>query len=237
VGDQPGVFGTPWHYKKDALVNGSEFVGVGALPYLTRTLGVQRGGSPERDLYLEYKTEMHTADGVKPLPPAFGLSGCGLWILNTRGGGVWTPDQAEFAAVQHSWVREEWLRGSLARHWLQMLREDIPALRPAIAAVLGPSQPRGARILAPGEDVLMRFGPVSVGGRLRIEAEGGQDELLLVTRFEVGNESRLLGGPSPAANISGTEVGFVRAGAVATICLRNYGSAEKRVAVTHPGMN
>jgi hypothetical protein len=123
------VFGVPRELLRHAEVSGRPFVGLIALPYMTRALSMRGGGSPEHDLYAEYPNEMMTEGGVLPLPDAPGLSGSGLWRVNPMPGGVWTPDRAKLVAVQHSWSQNGgYLRGTLMRHWLQMLREDVPEL-------------------------------------------------------------------------------------------------------------
>jgi hypothetical protein len=135
--DSPAyVFGAPWEYKQDSEVGGLPFHRIGALPYLTRTVDVKDGRAPERSLFVEYKGEMKTAEGTKPLPNAHGLSGSGLWVVNPQRAAIWTPDLAQFAAIQHAWARGEHLSGTLVREWLQMLREDIPDVSSAIDPLL-----------------------------------------------------------------------------------------------------
>jgi hypothetical protein len=104
---------------------------------MTRTVATpagQENGGPS--LYVEYPREMMTAEGVKQLPRAPGLSGSGLWTVNPRVGGIWTPDMAKLVAIQRSWTEWEWLRGTLIREWLTMIREDLPELAGEIDPVL-----------------------------------------------------------------------------------------------------
>ena len=119
------------------LRDGGKFLAMGALPYLTRTIEVQPTGTADLDIFVEYR-ELFTADGAGKVPKAHGLSGSGLWLVNPRQDGVWTPDLAKLVAIQHSAFGDppEYLRGTLIREWLKMLQEDIPELASAIEPVL-----------------------------------------------------------------------------------------------------
>ena len=128
------VFGQAADYIKHDTIKGAPYLGLKALPFLTDTIATPAGCSP-RDLYVGYPTQMHTAEGMKPLPRAPGLSGSGMWVVNPRKEGVWTPDLAQITAVQQSWYEFEWLRGTPMREWLQLVRDDIPELAPEIVTV------------------------------------------------------------------------------------------------------
>ena len=130
------VFGAPAQFTRVSQRKGQPRLGVLALPFLTRAIPLQGSGTVGHDLYVEYLREMLTADGPKPMPAAPGLSGSGLWRVNPNAHGIWSPDSAQLVGVQHSWREHEYLRGTLMRHWLTMVREDIPELSSAIDRVL-----------------------------------------------------------------------------------------------------
>jgi hypothetical protein len=116
-------------YEPHGPVNGEPFVGLMAFPFLTRT--VERPDSEPADsqnVYLEYPESMFTAEGVRPTPDPEGLSGSGMWLVNPKTNGLWTPDAAKLVAVQECAPKRRWLRGTPIRAWLQMVREDIPDL-------------------------------------------------------------------------------------------------------------
>ena len=131
------VFGAPVALAKLTQLEGKPFLGIGALPYLTRAIPAPPGqGSPEHDVCVEYLSEMETAEGTVPMPPAPGLSGSGLWRVNPSGSSIWSPDSARLVAVQQSWMPDQYLRGTRIGDWLKMVREDIPELASEIDLVL-----------------------------------------------------------------------------------------------------
>lgn len=130
------VFGQPAEYlNPNCTFQGKPLLGLSALPFLTATIPTPEGCQPE-DLYVHYPNAMNTAEGAKALPVAEGLSGCGIWVVNPREGGVWTPDRAQLAAVEGSWFEFEWLRGTPMREWLRLVRDDIPELAAEIDPLL-----------------------------------------------------------------------------------------------------
>jgi hypothetical protein len=135
IPDNAYVLGTPWDMTKRTALNGRPFFVIGAFPYLTRTRVKNYDGSAAHDLYLEYVSNENPASGRK-LPKAPGMSGCGMWLINSRSDALWTPEHARLVAVQRSWREGEYLRGTLIRHWLEMMRDDIPALAKYIDPVL-----------------------------------------------------------------------------------------------------
>lgn len=101
-------------------------VGLAPLPYLTKTV---ESDNPMLSLCVEYPLEMMTAEGIKPTPDPKGISGGGIWLVNAGTDGIWSPDQAQLAAVERSWSKKgRFLRGNLMGEWLRMVREDIPDL-------------------------------------------------------------------------------------------------------------
>jgi len=88
---------------------------------------------------LEYPKDINedVPDGfLKQVPKAVGLSGGGIWKVNPRADGIWSPDAAQLVAIQYSWSEvDRWLRGTLIREWLQMLRADLPELATVIDPV------------------------------------------------------------------------------------------------------
>lgn len=74
------------------------------------------------------------------MPEAPGLSGSGLWTVKPKKDAIWSPDHAQLVAVQRSWSENKrYLRGTLVREWLKMLREDIPSLASKIDPILATS--------------------------------------------------------------------------------------------------
>ncbi len=121
------VFGQPGEFlRHDALPDGSPILGLKPHPYLTETIAPPVTGSPS-DVYLAYPREMQTAAGARQAPEAPGMSGSGVWLVNSSATRVWSPDRAELVAVQRTWREYEYLRCSPMLAWLEMLREDIPA--------------------------------------------------------------------------------------------------------------
>ena len=112
---------------------------------ISRTTGAKVPADWDYDVFLDYPdAPRHEVPDhwLKRVPRAGGMSGCGIWTVRPTSAAVWSPEYAGLAAVQHSWHSEErWLRGTLIRHWLEMVREDIPALAPEIDAHL-----RGERV-------------------------------------------------------------------------------------------
>lgn len=127
--------GQPYEYMKRGSINGVPAVGLSPLPYLAKTV---RSDDPEHQLCIYYPTEVFTLEYKKAAPDPRGVSGCGLWLLNPTVDGIWTPDRAQLAGIEHGWLEESGcLTGTLMRHWLQMVREDIPELAQVIDPVLG----------------------------------------------------------------------------------------------------
>jgi hypothetical protein len=121
------VYGQPADYVRLEPVREATFLGLKALPFLTHTIAPPEPHEPDA-LYFDYPAQMHSAEGVKGMPKAPGLSGSGMWVVNPRADGVWTPDLAQLAAVQGSWLPFEWLCGTPMREWLALVRDDIGEL-------------------------------------------------------------------------------------------------------------
>jgi hypothetical protein len=124
------VVGAPWELRRK--FEADRRFGVRALPFLTEVIEQQSSGRAEHDLYIGYPREMMTEEGPRPLPKAPGLSGSGVWSLGPPMNEIWSPDSARLVALQRSWLEYEYLRCTLIRDWLTMVREDIPELAPEI---------------------------------------------------------------------------------------------------------
>lgn len=135
--DQPMyLLGQPSEFIKSLTIQGKPVVGLRALPIFVPTVDVQAGGDPARDIYLMYPERLPTTHGTMELPRAFGLSGSGIWAVNPRSDGFWSPDMAQLVAIQRSWREWEWLRGTYVSEWLLMVKEDVPELASLIEPVL-----------------------------------------------------------------------------------------------------
>jgi hypothetical protein len=127
--DRRGHKGKPWY-----LIN--------AIGYLTQ---VRKGtnaasASPEHDVFLDWPDDVNEeapSGWLKQTPNAPGLSGAGIWQVNTHSKQLWSPESARLVAIECSWSREyRWLRGTLVGHWLKMVAEDLPQLAAVIEPVL-----------------------------------------------------------------------------------------------------
>ena len=93
------------------------------------------------DIFARYSTrvvEGPLPDGrVARLPGAQGLSGSAFWRIDAGKHGIWTLDDVKFVGIQHQWCPEaEWFRATKVCHWLRLVADDHPELRPEIEAVL-----------------------------------------------------------------------------------------------------
>jgi len=130
--------GQAYESLKFLTVNGIPTVGFRPLPYLS---GTKRSEDPEHQMWVHYARVMHSMEGQKDAPDPAGFSGCGLWFVNPKQNGLWTPERAQLAAIEHGWLPEsECLTGTLMRHWVQMIREDIPELAHFIDPFLKPTE-------------------------------------------------------------------------------------------------
>jgi hypothetical protein len=89
-----------------------------------------------RRLYLHWPKHVEDNSGnVVEHPEAFGISGGGIWALNVAQEN-WSPRCIQLVGIEYSWehrgVPDRFLRAYQMQLWLQMLAEDIPALRPEI---------------------------------------------------------------------------------------------------------
>ena len=118
---------------KPILSLGAQWFSVGAL--LKRE---ELGEDPDlaRKLYLHWPKHVEDNSGtIVEHPEAFGISGGGVWALNLAQEG-WGPRCIQLVGIEYSWahrgVPDRFLRAYQIQLWLQMLAEDIPALRPEI---------------------------------------------------------------------------------------------------------
>lgn len=106
--------------------------------WATRPLGKEDvdSGDWERRMYLEWPGTIPGANGVSyEYPAPAGLSGGGLWALNTEAHGrSWRADQAQLVGIELACVRHgrRYLVGQQIHVWLEMVAEDIPELAPII---------------------------------------------------------------------------------------------------------
>jgi hypothetical protein len=90
---------------------------------------------PDFDTYVAWPDLEHERvdEGwVRRSPAAYGVSGGSIWVLFQDDEPIWRPECARMVAIEQSWMRGEWLRGTQVQHWLRMVAEDIPELRDVI---------------------------------------------------------------------------------------------------------
>jgi hypothetical protein len=109
--------------------------------YCTATLGEGALGArfkPAFDTYLAYPDlsyDQVDEGWLKRAPDAPGMSGGSIWLLGQLEGAVWDPSMARMVAIDQSWLRGEWLRGTKVQHWLRMLIDDVAEVRAAVLSV------------------------------------------------------------------------------------------------------
>ncbi|MCX5636459.1 MAG: hypothetical protein NTX52_02040 [Planctomycetota bacterium] len=110
------------------------------LSYLSFTLpperwpsdGLEHNSVAGRDIFIDFDPDgdmfMSSPDTVDitsenslKCPKLFGMSGGGIWLLESKKGQIWQPD-VKLIGIQHS-VSEKgnWIRGSLIKSWLQLV--------------------------------------------------------------------------------------------------------------------
>ena len=94
----------------------------------------------DRRLYLEWPRSAPDALGnVYSMPEAPGLSGGGVWTLNSTAPN-WQPENIQFVGIEYSQKTSgtpyRLLRAYKAQEWLRMVAEDLPELAPLIEPVI-----------------------------------------------------------------------------------------------------
>jgi hypothetical protein len=95
-------------------------------------------GSVDVDIFLEYRgVGTFDVDGASVAPRTpLGLSGGEIWAVELNTNDLWTVESARLIAIDHSWLKWKWIRGTQIQHWLLMLKEDNPDLAEAIDPLL-----------------------------------------------------------------------------------------------------
>jgi len=96
--------------------------------------------SESADLFMRYDKEETLwrfpgqADGDTLADPD-GTSGGGWWQGVNCDGQLWHPDRVQLIGIQSSWHKgSKYIRGCQIAHWLRLLYEGEPELRPALTA-------------------------------------------------------------------------------------------------------
>lgn len=145
LGEPVRVYGFPIEHQ-ERRANSAQAVGT---TWTTRGLAEEdvAGVDRSRRLYLEWlRMVPGLNDQSYEQPDAHGLSGGGIWAINTRAHGeAWRPDQAQLIGIQFAVDRDQGhchLIGQQIHVWLEMVAEDLPELAHTINAHL-----RGAQLL------------------------------------------------------------------------------------------
>jgi hypothetical protein len=112
-------------------------LGVEPLGYVTRAIDVSAVQhskvklDPHYDVCLEYPRGGNVIIGHpdRALPKAPGISGGGVWVIDMQSPTIWSPDGARLIAIEHEWREYEYLRGTLIRHWVELVGSELPELR------------------------------------------------------------------------------------------------------------
>ena len=100
-------------------------------------------GRDEYDFFLRYPDRGVSDMDGKPVAASdpHGVSGATVWAVEINEHRIWLPERARVIGIQHSWSRGKWLRATQVQHWLRLLSEDVPQLRPLIDPILAVAAP------------------------------------------------------------------------------------------------
>lgn len=104
------------------------------------------------DVYLAYPAagnQVTTGEELDKLPAAPGISGGGIWAAHVNEPGLWSPDKCKLIAIERSWLKYEWVRGTQIQHWLDLVAAEIPELRSLIGPLLQPPTPNAPAPASP----------------------------------------------------------------------------------------
>jgi hypothetical protein len=96
--------------------------------------------SPAADIFLPYDPEKEIwyyeeNEGDENLPEPRRASGGGLWQGSLTKVELWNPEAVQLVGIQSRWnEKEKYVRGCQIIHWLRLLQEHYPDLRPALVA-------------------------------------------------------------------------------------------------------
>jgi hypothetical protein len=142
-----GVMGTPERLADPEALAGGVLRLVPLYYHTVALEGAARDAKdvdPTRDHFLAYPKGGNVgqnSDYVE-LPPAYGLSGAGVWCVHVHHKGVWTPQAAKLTAIQSAWHQDFiWLRTTRIQAWLNMIAEDIPEIAGVVRSVTGAAKP------------------------------------------------------------------------------------------------
>ena len=93
--------------------------------------------NPDKDIILSYPNEENSTRCLETgrpimLPDPYGMSGGGLWDQGF-GPGLWSAENSFLFGIQSSWFsKERFLRVTQIQHWLKLVYEKYPDLRPKL---------------------------------------------------------------------------------------------------------
>jgi hypothetical protein len=137
-GDRVFVYGYPEEPKVSEAEDRKAVYSFKAIGYATVTLDpgtlrVTPSANPDADVFVAYPREVNeqAPEGwLSVTPPAYGMSGAGIWQINWRTGGGWSVDELKLAGLQHAWhVGAACLRATRIVHWLTLVGDEHPELR------------------------------------------------------------------------------------------------------------
>lgn len=97
-------------------------------------------GDKTSEIFIKYpETGIEGEEGQTiELPEPYGISGGGIWVLNAKTKGPWSPDKAELIGIEHSWSESHrYLRGTQVQYGLDLIASRIPDLAPLIRHHIG----------------------------------------------------------------------------------------------------
>lgn len=76
------------------------------------------------------------------MPELGGISGCGMWRLygvedRIARLDLWEPSWIRLVGIEHTWARRKWVKGSFAKHVVDMIEQAYPELHPSIRLLQG----------------------------------------------------------------------------------------------------
>lgn len=130
--------------QKKPSPEGKPLLSVGAQCFMIQARGLKEdlGEEPDltRNIYMHWPKRLVQNDGTSvEYPEAPGISGGGVWAVNANHP-RWSASCIQLVGIEHSWahrgVPDRFLRANQIQLWLQMLAEDLPALRGELAPLI-----------------------------------------------------------------------------------------------------
>jgi len=143
----PGEYITQTPKKQISRNNFLQFRICNTLCYVSSTLpiekwpteGIENQTIEERDIFIDFDpdgnmftsppntVDISPADSMQ-CPELPGISGGGIWLLESEEGLIWTPS-VKLIGIQHSvFKKDQWMRGTLINCWLNLVAKKYPDL-------------------------------------------------------------------------------------------------------------